>query len=283
MGLFFLIASAAVPAATQESATFEAASLKPFPADEQLTWTGCQGDAGRVDCRHVNLRTLIARAYSVRQQEIFGPAWIDDLYFNVDARMPAGTKGKVLAEMTRNLLIQRFHLETHPEQRSLGGYALTVGKALKIKETPSELPKDDGPAPNGPLPLGADGFRVLRAASYRGGRIILYNNGHAKLQASNLTLGSLAQSIQGQLDKIVVDETGLAGKYDVMLYWAPQSGEMGAGRPTGSAGNASVEASGPDADLFAAVEQQLGLKLVSKKVPRDCVIVDKVDKTPTDN
>ena len=75
--------------------------------------------------------------------------------------MPAGTKNQQSAEMLRNLLVQRFHLEAHREQRPIAGYGLTVGKGgLKIKETPAEPPADEGPAASGPLPVGPDGFRA---------------------------------------------------------------------------------------------------------------------------
>jgi uncharacterized protein (TIGR03435 family) len=82
------------------------------------------------------------------------------------------------------------------------------------------------------------------------------------------------------LDRVVVDETGLAGTYDIVLTWTPDSRDPG-GRPRPEA--ASSEASTPEVDLFAALEQQLGLKLVSTRIQHDALVVDRVEKSPTEN
>jgi uncharacterized protein (TIGR03435 family) len=96
----------------------------------------------------------------------------------------------------------------------------------------------------------------------------------------------LRKRFSRQLDRVVADETGLAGKYDITLNWMPDATEPG-GRPR-QAASVRPEASASqeettDTNLFAALEQQLGLKLVSKKVPRDTLVIDRVEKLPTDN
>ena len=79
----------------------------------------------------------------------------------------------------------------------------------------------------------------------------------------------------------MIDETGLNGKYDMTLNWTLDAAEIGG--TAGPGAGASQEASTPGASLFAAVEQQLGLKLVSKKIARDVIVVDRAEKVPTGN
>ena len=111
------------------------------------------------------------------------------------------------------------------------------------------------------------------------GPIILYRQGRGRLQGGNTSLAVLAEKLSGQVDQVVIDETGLDGKYDVTLNWMLDATEPGGTAGTG----ASQEASTPGASLFAAVEQQLGLKMVSKKIAREVIVVDRAAKVPTEN
>jgi uncharacterized protein (TIGR03435 family) len=81
----------------------------------------------------------------------------------------------------------------------------------------------------------------------------------------------------------VVDETGLTGAYDITLYWTPDPSEPGGRRRPSGEASSTVEERTPDVDLRAAVEQQLGLTLVSKKIVRDALVVDHAEKVPTEN
>ena len=284
-----LIAVAGAAWAQENSAAFEAVSVKPWVDGTMLTWCGCQGgpgsnDPGRIECRYVTLRLLLSRAFGVRNQEAVGPGWIDDVRFNIDARLPTGAKKEQVAEMYRRMLAERFHAEMHSEKRLVPGYALTLGKGgIKLHEAAPETPADDAPRPPGPLPKGPDGFVQLRPSSFAGGAVVLYNSGHAKLQASGITMAQLADSVGGQLDKIVADETELSGKYDVTLYWAPQADQPGASRRESGGGGVGVEASGPEADMYSALEQQAGLKLVAKKIERRVAVLDRAEKVPVEN
>jgi uncharacterized protein (TIGR03435 family) len=279
-----LLAFAAVCALGQ---SFEAASIKPFPPDALLNMSGCVGgpgggDPARITCEHTNLKMLLMRAYQVKAQEIAGPAWLDTEYFNIAAKLPEGATRDQVSAMFRNLLAERFGVVVHREPRMLPGYALTVAPGgLKIKEAvPPTAPAAEEESRRGPPPTGSDGFPVLRPSLIAGGATTLFRNGRARLQGGGVTPKQLADSLAGQVDQVIVDETGLSGKYDVTLYWTPRVGEMGA-RPVTAA--PPGEASAPDADLYTAVKQQLGLALVSKKIQRDTVVVDKAEKVPTEN
>lgn len=275
--------------------TFEAASIKPFPEGALMMMSGCMGgpgsdDPGRIKCEHVTLKMLLMRAYRVKNQEIFGPGWLDTAHFNLDLKVPQGATKEQVSIMFRNLLAERFQLALHRENRTIPGYALTVAKGgLKIKPPapPDPAAGSEEPPAGGKLPIGKDGFPILRRSVIASGAIILYRDGRARLQAGSTTLAALADAFSNQLDRVVVDETGVEGKYEILLYWTPDTTEPGGRqRLTPSDGanpNALPEASTPSVDLFTAVEQQLGLKLVARKVPRDTVVVDRAEKTPTEN
>jgi uncharacterized protein (TIGR03435 family) len=271
--------------------TFEAASIKPFPEGTPRAMSGCLGgpgsdDPGRINCEYATLRMFLMRAYQVKNREIFGPGWMDSVHFNLTAKVPTGASKDDSAAMFRNLLAERFHVELHRENRILPAYSLTVAKGgVKMKEWSSDASSTDEPPPGGKLPTGKDGFPILRRSSLAGGPIILYRMGRARLQADGSTTSALAMALTNQLDMIVTDETGLTGKYEMILYWTPDTVEVGGAqrpRATGS-GPESLTAQDPTVDLFAALEQQLGLKLVSKKVSRDVLVIDRADKVPTEN
>jgi uncharacterized protein (TIGR03435 family) len=93
-----------------------------------------------------------------------------------------------------------------------------------------------------------------------------------RLRAQQQTVAALARFVQPPGGEPIVDKTGLAGKYDFLLeYSYDPLGATAANRPD------------PGADLFHALEQQLGLKLVPKKLPFDVIVIDAIDKRPTNN
>jgi uncharacterized protein (TIGR03435 family) len=269
---------------------FEAASIKPFPEGTPVQMSGCMGgpgsnDPGRITCEYANLRMLLVRAYQVKSQEIFGPGWLDSAHFNLLVKVPQGTTKDQVAAMFRNLLAERFKLELHHETRLLPAYSLTVAKGgLKIQESAPPTAAPDDPPPAGAPPIGKDGFPILRRAVYAGGPVTLFRQGRARLQAANTTLTILAEALSRQLDRVITDDTGLPGKYDITLNWTPDTIEPGGRAQTARPeATAMPEASTPEPNLFAAVEQQLGLKLIGKKIPRDTLTIDRVEKVPTEN
>ena len=291
IALFACVAARAPAQPADSSVTFEAASIKPFPEGTGISMSGCVGgpgsdSPGRIDCEYVSLKMLLMRAYKVRNHEIFGPGWLESTHFNILAKLPAGATREQIAAMFRNLLSERFKVALHHETRPMTTYSLVVAKnGPKLKEydpaaaTLTHDGADDSPPPGGKLPTGDDGFPILRRSVIASGPIILYRQGRARLQAGNTKIVKLADALSNQLDEVVTDDTRLSGSYDITLYWTPDATEPGGRAPGGE-----LQAAGtPEAGLFAAVEQQLGLKLVSKKIPRDILVIDRAEKTPTEN
>jgi uncharacterized protein (TIGR03435 family) len=231
---------------------------------------------------------LLMRAYQAKAQEIIGPSWLDGAYFNIDATVPRGATREDVPIMFRNLLAERFKVVTHRESRLLPGYAITVGKG-NIKAALASAAADApgaADAAGGKLSIGTDGFPILPRSALAAGPMILFSHGRARLQASGATMAQLAEALTRQLGRVVVDETGLGGKYEMTLYWAPGEDEPGARpmqAPGAGAEDRTPDPTALDADIIAAMDQQLGLKLAPKRLPREVIVVDKAEQIPTEN
>ncbi len=167
--------------------------------------------------------------------------------------------------MLQNLLVVRFKLSVHRENRPMRIYELTVAKnGPKFKQgTPKEPPRDNG-AP-GPPQRDAEGFPILT----RGMTMALFP-GHGRMQSENQPITWFAESVSQQLQMPVTDATGLPGNYDFTVSWSWEEGTPGA----------QAEAR---ADLVSAVQSQLGLKLEQKKGQWEVLVVDHIERTPTEN
>jgi uncharacterized protein (TIGR03435 family) len=147
----------------------------------------------------------------------------------------------------------------------------------------------------GMIAMGSDGFPKLPPGAGRGGTFMMIMNGRFRMTANQQTMSGLSEMLGNQLGRPVVDMTGLTKKYDFTLDFAPEEGQrmmgpMGAipqppPHPPGEGGAPLAGApdgqSGPS--LFTAVQEQLGLKLDSKKGPVDLLVIDHLEKVPTEN
>lgn len=292
---FCAIALAQAPS----SPTFEVASIKPAaPQGPGRFMVGMRGgpgspDPGQITFTNVNLSMLIANAYDVHDYQINAPAWMDSERFDIVAKVPQGSTREDLRMMLRNLLAERFQVKIHKETKDAPIYALLIGKnGSKLKESPKETPPTDGDAPNGGRgPIGPpqrdkNGFPILRGGR---GNMIMVNNGRLQMVGGHVTIANLAANLSGQLGRPVIDQTGLAGEYDYQLEFTHEglatprgfpAKQPGPG-PDGGPGPADSAETGPS--IFTAVQEQLGLKLESRKGPVDLIVVDSGEKVPTEN
>ena len=235
-------------------AEFEVSTIKPSKPDQPGKALTVQGR--KFITMNTTLYDLITFTYGLHAKQISGgQAWMESEKFDITAQ-PKGEgmpSEKQLKEMIMKLLAERFSLVFHREKKEMAVYAVTVGKSG------SKLTKSAGD-PNG---LPGLGFRGLGA-----------------LVVTNANLGDFAGLMQNVvLDRPVVDQSGLTGRWDFTLNWTPdefQFAGMGAKIPPPATGAAAPP------DLFTAMQEQLGLKLESTKAPADMFVVDKVTK-PTDN
>jgi len=191
------------------------------------------------------LKQLVVLAYSVQPYQVIGPAWMESVCFDITAKYPPGTKFSDRWLMLRTLLEDRFKLAAHHETKEMSGYALVVDKGgFKLK------PSDAG------------------EGSTSGG-----DQGHVwTFNARKIGMLVLAYELADSLGDVVVDQTGLDGVYDFKLRWA--SDDMSS--PSGSDAN-------PAPSLFTALKDKLGLRLQRQKVPVDVIVVDHVERVPSEN
>jgi uncharacterized protein (TIGR03435 family) len=250
--------------------------------------------------------SLLMRAYDVEVDQIIGPSWImenmgPNLY-QIDATMPAGTTKAQFQLMMQSLLIERFHLEMHRETRSFPGYELVVAKdgpTLKestsgpnavVADNTTQTPKrrTDGSVilPPGPQMLTSLGRGMIRVQVQEKpiGDLV---KSMGRLIAQSL--GEDANDFASRKPR-VVDKTGLTGKYDFTIEFSCEgcSGlganmTMANGAATSSPAAAASDGSGLP-NIFVALEKQIGLKLVkTKDIALDVIVVDHVEKVPTEN
>jgi uncharacterized protein (TIGR03435 family) len=214
---------------------------------------------------------------------------MDSQRFDVIAKVPDGATKKDAQIMLQNLLADRFKLKLHKESKAASVYELVVAKGgIKMKEAAQTVaaPAEGAGVPlPAPPPRGKDG--LLRTPPRQLG-IQAMVNGRMRMQGNATTMARLADTLNMALGRPVVDKTGLKGVYDVTLDFSPESMGPGPKGPgPGSGGGNPAEAS-PDsndsgATIFTALQEQLGLKLESRKGPVDLLVVDSVEKMPTKN
>lgn len=274
--LAVLFGCSALNAQPAPKVEFEVASVKASPPPEPgvAIRVGCRGGPGTNDpvlytCQNISLSNLVTLAYNIAFYQLSAPDWAVTTRFDLRASVPQGTTKEQLALMIQNLLADRFKLAVHRESREIQRYELTVAKnGRKFKEAapPSPPPSNDSqPAPGPPKP-DKDGYPAIGP---RGGMAIMRNR--ARLYQPETTMAALASQLSGQFGAPVADLTGLTGKYEIGLYWiAAPPGVLVDSTPDGP-------------DLRQALQEQLGLRVESKKGPVEFLVVDHVDRTPGEN
>ncbi len=235
---------------------FEVATIKPSdPAhpEQIITLRGAE-----VITTNVTVHALINLAYWLHPKQLAGgPAWTETEKFDMAGKPDAPGQPNVdqMKVMIQKLLVDRFQLKFHFEKRELPVYAVRLAKnGAKITQS-----QDD--------PKGIPGWGFGRNAS---GMIMNFHNS---------PMSQFTAVLQNSTDRPVVDQSGLTGRYDFTLNFTPDAAMAAllGGPPTPAGDN-------PDAapDLFAAFQQQLGLKLEPTRAPVNVMVIDKVEK-PSEN
>jgi uncharacterized protein (TIGR03435 family) len=208
-------------------------------------------------------------AYGVNEYQVNGPAWINTERYDVIVKVPAGATKEQVSVMWQRLMAERFGLMLHHEPKEFQVEELLVGKnGTKLKPTTVDPAEELDPGP--------PKYDQNRELAGPGFVTTIMANGQAHTVAKGQTLSRLLTLLGGQLHRPVLDKTGLTGKYDFSIDFKMDLRALG---PP----SAADDASDPGPDLAAAVEQQLGLRLVPAKAKLDVLVIDKVEKVPTDN
>ena len=224
--------------------TFETASIKPSGAnDDSTSW---HTRPGYVVMKNQSLRRLVAIAYSVTEDKVSGgPKWVGSDRYDVEARAAGPAKDSDLLLMVQSMLAERFQLAVHRETNSTLGFSLISAKGgIKIHPDVTE---------------GKSGW----------------NSNRGKIVAQRITMTKLAESLTRMLGTPVVDMTDTKGAFSFTLEWTPDNP-----RPATPDGVLPEPPGGPS--LYTVLARDLGVKLESKKLPIETIVIDKAEK-PTEN
>jgi uncharacterized protein (TIGR03435 family) len=260
--------------------SFEIASVKRNTSGDSRAPMRTQ-PGGRFVATNVLVKFLIADAFSIADPEslldvriLNGPDWIGSERYDINAKAntefkpsPDGASRELLL-MIRSLLENRFKLKAHLETRELPIYELVVARADRRLGPNMRMTATDCDAaiaagippprqPGEPPPCGLMG-------------------GPARLIAGGATMQQVATNLSIRLERIVVDKTGLPGRYAFNLAWTPD--RMPDAPPP--SGVPSIDPNGPS--LVTAVQEQLGLKLQPAKGPVDVLIIDHIEHPTVD-
>jgi uncharacterized protein (TIGR03435 family) len=264
---------------------FEVADLKLSAPDFRGMMIRIQ-PGGRVNIAGTSLKFLIEQAWNLTVDMLDGaPKWMDTDRYDVVAKAPAGDVDiDDLWTMVRALIVERFKLTTHLEDRPVTAYTLVAVKPKMKKADPASRTKyKEGPGADGKDPR--DKTPILS-------RLVT---------CQNMTMAQFAAKLKdiapGYIHTPVLDATGLDGGYDFTLSFsvaglgqgapaiARALGDAGPAPSSPTSGPATAVASDPTGavTLFEAVEKQLGLKLEAKKRPVSILVIDHAEQKPTEN
>jgi uncharacterized protein (TIGR03435 family) len=261
---------------------FEVADLKPSAPDFRGMMLQIQ-PGGRVNIQGVPLKFLVEQAWNLTDDMLVGaPKWMDSDRYDIVAKAPvADLDIEDVWTMLRALMVERFQLTTHTEDRPVTAYTLVAVKPKMKKADPAGRTKyKEGPAADGKDPR--DKTPILS-------RLVT---------CQNMTMAQFAEKLKdiapGYIHTPVLDATGLEGGYDFTLSFSaagltrpPGGGPEGPPGPPGSPPSAdtAVAASDPNGavTLFEAIDKQLGLKLESSKRPVPVLVIDHAEQKPTEN
>jgi len=252
-------------AGPEKSWSYDAVSVKPNNSGTNGLLTMMRGDV--YSGKNMRIINLASQAYGIKQDLISGlPVWADGEHFDVEAKMSpedAEAFDKLSREektaaskvLLLGVLEERFHLKAHVETRQLPVYDLVIAKGgLKMKAATK----------------GDTAWKVVKGPD--GKALPRFQEG--MLNDQGIETSSLAGQLTNLVHRMVIDKTGLNGRFDFVLWFAPDRNT-----PSG-ADNGTPNNDAPS--IFAALEEQLGLKLQPDKGPVDTLVIDHVDR-PTEN
>ena len=269
---------------------------------------GMHLDGLRAEYNDLSMKQLTAVAYKVKDYQISGPDWMATTLYNITARMPEGSKKDDAAAMLKTLLEDRFKMKAHLEDKERPVMALVAAKGgVKMKEVPAPPPIDETAElkpgerkmdlPDGPavITISQGGMGATMNMGERGSYVQKMDTTTQtfKIDATAINMSGMVDllsqlmQIGGGGTKQVVNETGLTGHYDIsfsfsiaeLMAMAKAQGQAVPGNP------ADTEASDPGGagtSVYAALEKA-GLKLESRKAVVQQLIIESVEKTPTEN
>ena len=278
---------------------------------------GAHVDGAQAVYTYMSLKDLISSAYDVKGYQISGPAWLGTERFDIMAKMPDGASKDDAPKMLQALLADRFKLVAHHDTQEHPVLGLEVAKdGPKLKEAPPPAPIDENAplkpgdmkmdTPEGPMRIirNADGSTTMNMGTK--GTITTRMDMQSQmitLESSSVTMAGFADMLTRMMQmgggggRQVVDMTGLKGNYQVTVEFSladamaaaraqgmgpAPSGPSAGGAAATSPGAAASDPGSQGSSVYASVKK-LGLKLEPRKAQVEQLIIDHVEKTPTED
>jgi uncharacterized protein (TIGR03435 family) len=228
--------------AAAQPPAFEVASVKPAHYQGGPLLVTGRVDADGINFSNTTLQACIQRAYGVKRYQVAGPDWIRTERYHIVAKAAGPASESQLLLMLQTLLAERFKLVFHREPKEMPVYALVVAK-------------------NGPK---------IKEAKDEGATQVGAGDGEG-VGFERAPIGMLAGVVAQSVDRPVTDDTGLKGLYSFRLVWAQDDRQP---KPNAEPGDAP--------SIFTALQEQLGLKLESRRAMVEILVIDRVEK-PAEN
>ena len=274
---FFLILAALAGAVEISAQAFEVATVKLTADSNVRPRVVLSPDAGRISITAVTVEEIVQAAYGIQASQLVTTGSpVLKQRVDIVAQTGGPATAAQLQKMLQPLLAERFKLAVHRETREMNALVMTLSSSdgrLGPRMKPTELPCDgtasganrflqSGPVPaNGPIPCGT-----------------LPAEGAGRIIGRGIDMKSLAALLAPSQRRAVVDQTGLSGRFDIDLTYTPEAFSQLSLAQRGGTAPPGVDPDGPP--LLTALREQLGLKLESKRVPVEVVVIDRIEPPP---
>jgi uncharacterized protein (TIGR03435 family) len=257
----------AQPASPQRAPSFDVASVKPNnTATDQSRLSS--PSPGRFVAVNTPLRFIVLYAFDLMDDQLIAmPGWTSETGFDIRATYPpTAARGEAdVQRMVRGLLADRFGFVAHAEKRELPVYSLVLARrdrSVGPRLVPSQVDCGKWKAEN------------RTAGSGRAGqtRECVLTATRRAIVGRTRTIAQLTPALQSMVGRRVLDQTGLSGAFNIDLEWNQAESSLASPTP--------ASADGPS--IFTALQEQLGLRLVSGRAPVDVLVVDAVNRPDPD-
>jgi uncharacterized protein (TIGR03435 family) len=277
---FALSVSLAAPIGAQDAPRFEVASIKPSPSELPAPGTpvGLRITQRQARFSYLSLKDYIGMAYGMRVYQVVGPDWIASARFEVTATIPDGQQ-KDVTTMVAALLEERFHLKSHRETRELPAYALDALPGFALLPITADAP--DGT------------FSVITNTGPSGSTADLGDGASLEMSGTRIafkkvTFAQLAAVVERFVDRPVIDQSKREGRYNVSLDMTPEDFQaamihsaINAGVPLPAAAMRLLDGASNSAVPDAL--RTLGVSLQARRLPVEVIVIDSIDRTPTED
>ena len=265
----------------QTGPRFEVTSVKPVLEQPAGSAAGVQISQRYARFSNVSLKDVVGFAFGMRMQQIVAPEWLGSVRFEIAGTLPETFKPADMPAMLQALLEDRFHMRAHREMREFAVYGLEVAPG-GIK-----APRSDEPTlADGPITVTANTSSAGTAIDLGNGATLLIGNN--RLEARKVAMLQLTETLSRFVDRQVLDMTALTGRYDVTIELTPEDFRAAMLR-SAVAGGATLPPQAfqllENSSLSAIPDalKSLGLLLQPRRASLEVVVIDSIDKTPTEN